>query len=49
MVLWASAHEETGNQPLVEQMRKNKQQFLEQIRQRWAAKTEAAAKHRPRE
>ena len=38
MVLWASAHEKTGNQPLVEQMRKNKEQFIEQIRQRWAEK-----------
>ena len=38
MVLWASAHEDTGNRPLVEQMRKNKEQFLEQIRQRWAEK-----------
>jgi DNA-binding HxlR family transcriptional regulator len=47
MVLWASAHEETGNQPLVEQMRNNKEQFLEQVRKRWAARTEASAKHRP--
>jgi DNA-binding HxlR family transcriptional regulator len=38
MVLWAAAHEETGNQPLVRQMRKDKKQFLAAIRQRWAEK-----------
>lgn len=36
MVLWAAAHEETGNQPLVRQMQKDKKQFLDAIRQRWA-------------
>ena len=36
MVLWAAAHEETGNQPLVRQMKKDKKQFLDAIRQRWA-------------
>jgi DNA-binding HxlR family transcriptional regulator len=36
MVLWAAAHEKTENQELVKLMRKNKQQFLAQIRQRWA-------------
>jgi DNA-binding HxlR family transcriptional regulator len=38
MVLWAAAHEETGNQPLVRQMRKDKRQFLAAIRQRWTAR-----------
>lgn len=36
MVLWAAAHEDTGNQALVEQMRKNKRQFLAGVRQRCA-------------
>jgi DNA-binding HxlR family transcriptional regulator len=35
MVLWAAAHEETGNQPLVRRMQKGKEQFLAAIRQRW--------------
>ena len=36
MVLWAAAHEETGNQPLVQQMRTDKEKFLSAIRDRWA-------------
>ena len=36
MVLWAAAHEKTKNQALVRLMRKNKAQFMAQIRQRWA-------------
>ena len=35
MVLWAAAHEDTENQALVQQMKKNKQQFLAAVRQRW--------------
>ena len=35
MVLWAAAHEETGNQPLVRQMRENRENFLAGIRARW--------------
>lgn len=35
MVLWAGKHEKTENQPLIRMMRKDKQKFLEQIRQRW--------------
>ncbi len=35
MVLWAAAHEETGNQALVQQMKKDKKQFLAAVRQRW--------------
>ena len=35
MVLWAAAHEETGNQPLVRLMRKNKEKFIADVRQRW--------------
>jgi DNA-binding HxlR family transcriptional regulator len=37
MVLWAAAHEDTGNQALVRQMRADKQKFLAGVRQRWAA------------
>jgi DNA-binding HxlR family transcriptional regulator len=36
MVLWAAAHEETGNQPLIRLMREDKQKFLAGVRQRWA-------------
>jgi DNA-binding HxlR family transcriptional regulator len=36
MVLWAAAHEDTGNQDLVRLMQKDKQQFLAEIRQRWS-------------
>ncbi len=39
MVLWASAHEETDNQALVQRMRKDKQQFVAAVRKRWAEKT----------
>jgi DNA-binding HxlR family transcriptional regulator len=35
MVLWASRHERTGNQPLIERMNNDKQQFLAEIRRRW--------------
>jgi DNA-binding HxlR family transcriptional regulator len=37
MVLWAAAHEETGNQQLVSQMQADKAKFLVGVRQRWAA------------
>src|SRR5208337_863153 len=36
MVLWAAAHEDTGNQALVRQMRADKQKFLAGVRERWA-------------
>src|SRR6202030_2851509 len=36
MVLWAATHEDTGNQPLVRQMREDKEKFLAGVRQRWA-------------
>ena len=41
MVLWAAAHEDTGNEPLVRQMREDKASFLAGIRQRWAAREES--------
>jgi len=39
MVLWAAAHEDTGNQALVLQMKKDKEKFLAEIRKRWMEKT----------
>ena len=36
MVLWAGKHEKTENRPLIRLMQKDKQKFLEQIRQRGA-------------
>src|SRR3989440_6085069 len=36
MVLWAAAHEDTGNQALVRQIQQDKEKFLNAIRQRWA-------------
>jgi len=42
MVLWAAAHEDTANQALVREMRKDKEQFISAIRKRWADTTRAA-------
>jgi len=36
MVLWAAAHEPTGNQALVRQMQADKEKFLAGVRERWA-------------
>jgi DNA-binding HxlR family transcriptional regulator len=36
MVLWAAAHEETGNQELVRLLRKEKDRVIADARQRWA-------------
>src|SRR2546423_4811850 len=36
MVLWAAAHEETGNQALVRQIQQDKEKFLNAAWQRWA-------------
>jgi DNA-binding HxlR family transcriptional regulator len=35
MVLWAAAHEKTGNQALVRQLQRDKEQFLREIKKRW--------------
>ena len=35
MVLWAAAHEETGNPGLVALIKKDKEKFLESARERW--------------
>jgi DNA-binding HxlR family transcriptional regulator len=43
MVLWAAAHEDTDNRPLVQLMQKDKEQFLAAIRQRWVEKTARSA------
>src|SRR5260221_12691240 len=39
MVLWAARHEETENQALVRKMKKDKEQLLAEVRQRWAKNT----------
>ncbi len=36
MVLWAAAHEDTGNQELVRLMRADKEKFLAGVRMRWS-------------
>lgn len=38
MVLWAGAHEATGNRPLIQQMQQDKKKFLAGIRARWGAR-----------
>jgi DNA-binding HxlR family transcriptional regulator len=38
MVLWAAAHEDTGNQELVQGLQKDKAGFVAAVRQRWAGK-----------
>ena len=38
MVLWAAAHEDTGNEALVKELREDKEGFIGRVRQRWAAK-----------
>jgi|ERR1035438_502294 DNA-binding HxlR family transcriptional regulator len=38
MVLWAAAHEDTGNQALVHQMQTDKAKFLAGVRERWTEK-----------
>jgi DNA-binding HxlR family transcriptional regulator len=35
LALWAAAHEETGRQALIREMRKNKREFLTRITRRW--------------
>src|SRR5437899_8545276 len=38
MVLWAAAHEDTGNQALIREMRRDKEKFLAGIRERWTSR-----------
>ncbi len=47
MVLWAAAHEETGNQALVQLMKADKEKFLAGVRQRWLESTAPASPSRP--
>src|SRR6266403_464051 len=47
MVLWAAAHEDTGNQALVRLMQKDKDKFMSAIRQRWAEAIRAADRNPP--
>ena len=35
LVLWAAAHEETGRQALIREIRENKREFLTRIARRW--------------
>jgi DNA-binding HxlR family transcriptional regulator len=44
MVLWAAAHEETGNDALVKELQKDKAGFIAAVQQRWAASASAAEK-----
>lgn len=37
MVLWAAAHEDTGNQALVRLIKLDKAKFLAEVRKRWQA------------
>lgn len=37
MVLWAAAHEDVHNQALINEIKKDKQKFLEAARRRWEA------------
>src|ERR1700730_17716122 len=43
MVLWAAAHEETGNQALVRLMRADKEKFLAGVREHWANRRSSPA------
>jgi DNA-binding HxlR family transcriptional regulator len=43
MVVWAAAHEDTGNQELVKELQKDKEGFVAAVRQRWAAKAVGSA------
>lgn len=42
MVLWAAAHEDTGNEPLVQELRNDKEGFVAAVQQRWAEQTAGA-------
>ena len=39
MVLWAAGHEDTGNEALVQLIKKDKEQFLAGVRHRWSGKS----------
>src|SRR5450755_2103455 len=48
MVLWAAAHENTGNQALVWQMRADKAKFLAEVRARWFESAPDVKRQEPR-
>jgi hypothetical protein len=37
MVLWAAAHEDTGNQALIRLIKKDKTEFIAEVRKRWSS------------
>ncbi len=41
MVLWAAAHEDTGNEALVKEIQRDKEGFIAAVRERWAASSAA--------
>jgi DNA-binding MarR family transcriptional regulator len=41
MVLWAAAHEDTGNEALVKEIQKDKEGFIAAVREHWAASSAA--------
>lgn len=43
MVLWAARHEETGNQALVQDLRRDKEMLIAAVRERWAKTQNSAA------
>jgi len=47
MVLWAAGHEATDNPALVRKIRKDKEQFLAGVRQRWAERMPTATSNSP--
>jgi DNA-binding HxlR family transcriptional regulator len=47
MVLWAAAHEDTGNPALVRLMKKDKAKFLAEIRNRWQGKRNSQSSSLP--
>src|SRR6202140_511192 len=43
MVLWAGKHKNTNNQPLIEQIRKNKNKVIADVPERWAKRQSSSA------
>jgi len=44
MVLWAARHEETGNQRLIRDMKRDKEQLIADVRKRWDEKHKSFAR-----
>jgi DNA-binding HxlR family transcriptional regulator len=47
MVLWAAAHEDTGNEELVKELQRDKEGFIAAIRQRWSGKLPQRERSKP--